>query len=257
MGLEIDIDLNSFQEISEGASQVMIYGFGHCKYMQLIFTLQNHKSAGIDKVFECSIGNNYDLPGYKLNPIYRKTSENRLIHQFKAEPLDKIQDEKTYNEKFCTRVCKTGAVNLIFENFLRKRAGLPIIPFIFLVDITENKYPYNPESFASSSANMKNLVTHSELRRCYKLINEFPDERIRSVATETFKFVEVEIQDKTHFFKTKEPFWANEGWINSWNERKQREKPTIFKEFPWREQLMEAVNNVDKFEETPGLSNGT
>jgi hypothetical protein len=137
----IKLDIDSFREVTHGASQVMVYGFGHCKYIQLINTLQQIEPPIVDKVFECSIGNNYNLPNYTLEDKFRTTSEKRLITQFKAEPLDQL-DDKQYSEKFCTRVCKTGALNLIFENFLRKKQGLPIIPFIIAIDINLNGSEY-------------------------------------------------------------------------------------------------------------------
>lgn len=249
MGLLIDIDLESFGDVSYNASQVMIYGFGHCKYLQLIYTLQNSSASNIKKIFECSIGNSYNLPGYSLPDIYRRTSEKTLIHQFEAEPLDEIIDDKTYNEKFCTRVCKNGAVSLIFDNFLREKAGLQIIPFIFIVDITGNKFPYNPANFSSRSPEMNSLVTHSELRRCYKLINEFPDPRIRKIAAETFRFVKINIEQSSHSFEIKEPFWLESSWKESWEERKKADNSVkFFKKNPWREQLTNAIKQVDEAE---------
>ncbi len=245
----IDLDLDSFRVVTNSASQVMVYGFGHCKYLQLIYTLQKSAPQIVDKVFECSIGNSYDLPNYKLPDEFRTTSEKRLIAQFKAEPLDGIVDDQQWGEKFCTRVCKTGSLNLIFENFLRRNQGLPIIPFIIAIDITDNKFPYNPADFASSDPAVNSLVTHSELRRCYKLANEFPDSRIRAIASETFRFVKIEIQAGVHYLRAIEPFWVQPSWQKAWIERKETVSPAklkFFKEFPWREQLLAAIAEVDK-----------
>ena len=41
MGLLIDLDLESVHSVSNNAPQLLVYGFGHCKYLQIIHTLQN------------------------------------------------------------------------------------------------------------------------------------------------------------------------------------------------------------------------
>ena len=246
MGLFVDLDIESFRKVSSNAEQVMVYGFGHCKYLQLIHTLNVLEQSPVKRVFECSIGNNYDLPNYRLPDHVRTTSEGRLITQFKAEPLDKITDDNLYSEKFCTRVCKTGTINLIFENFLRKQQGLPVIPFIFAIDITNNKFPYHPAGFASQDPKLNGLVTHSEIRRCYKLACEFPDARIREIARETFRFVHVNVVDDKHILELKEPFWLDPGWKKAWEDRKNSPREfKLFKEQPWRAQLLQAIQKDD------------
>lgn len=142
MGLLINLDLPSLSIITHNASQVMVYGFGHCKYLQIIHTLQNTPSS-IDTVFECSIGNSYNFPNYTLEDKYRTTREGRLMRQFQPEPLDEIQDEKFQTEKFCTRVCKAGTIALVYENFLRKKKDyllfhlyLCLISLTILIHIT-------------------------------------------------------------------------------------------------------------------------
>ena len=248
MGLLIDLDIPSLSAISHNASQVMVYGFGHCKYLQIIYTLQNTPST-INTVFECSIGNSYNFPNYSLEDKYRTTSEGRLIHQFQPEPLDKIQDENLQSEKFCTRVCKAGAIDLVYENFLRKKEGLPIIPFIFVLDIANNPYSYNPANFASRDPVNNSLVTHAELRRCYKLANEFPCQMIRDIANEMFKFVKLNIKDDKYYLEQMKPFWLEKSWQDAWKERKRSSNPHrlfVNKSTSWVEQLLDAINKVSE-----------
>ena len=120
MGLLIDLDVDSFQNVSSHSPQVMVYGFGYCKHLQLIYTLHTMQPPIVNKVFECSIGNTYKVPDQLFDDKLRTTIEGRLIKQFVAEPLDNGTDEKLLAKKYCTRVYKTGILNLVFENFLRK-----------------------------------------------------------------------------------------------------------------------------------------
>ena len=245
MGLLIDLDVDSFQNVSSHSPQVMVYGFGYCKHLQLIYTLHTMQPPIVNKVFECSIGNTYKVPDQLFDDKLRTTIEGRLIKQFVAEPLDNGTDEKLLAKKYCTRVYKTGILNLVFENFLRKENGLPIIPLIFTIDINNIKFPYDPASFATDTSS-KNSTTKSEIRRCYKLACEFPDPRIREISKETFRFVQVKIVDNKHYIELKDPFWLEPAWKEAWRSHDSRGcSHKLFKEHSWEEQLLNAIRIED------------
>jgi hypothetical protein len=237
-GPKIKLNYASVSDVCGESNQVMVYGFGHCKYLHLINELAKGKGQ-IKKVFECSIGNDSTLPGLKLDKKYLTTLEGREIQQLKCEePWYDFDDEKIQNEKFCTRSCKTGTIDLVLENYKRILDDLPIIPIIFSVDITDNPFPFDPKRVSSKEPSLNCLVTHSEMRRCYKLVtDENLTDEIREVSLRMIRCIKLNLGADEEYTLTKiEPFWNHPEWECAWKERMET-KSTRIKKHPWRELL--------------------
>src|SRR5579883_2702248 len=140
-GAKFNVD--STLEICKPSRQVVVYGFSHCNYLQVMSAIYRTKS--FDRVYDAKLSD--------YRPEDRTTTENRVI------------------DSFCSgNNFKATLVDIVFENFQRKKLGLPVIPVLFCVDIDNNRYPLTPEFLCKKGPH---YWTNSELRRAYKLCCEF------------------------------------------------------------------------------------
>ncbi len=147
--------------------EAQIYGFKHCKYLEVQDALR--KSILVHD--------------WNFNFVYNQTT---------------IKDSyRSYMNMY-----KCGLVNMVIENYARQKKGLTIIPIIFCINYInscgENIFPLTLENLLSkvkkteSGKLMKDIITHKELLRCYKLCNDKDvNKTIRDVANKSLKFVEV------------------------------------------------------------------
>jgi hypothetical protein len=95
------------------------------------------------------------------------------------------------------RTCKAGITNLLLENYKRVKEGKEIIPALFCMDIVDNEFSPTTKSVTAKDVAQNNLVTHSELRRCYKLCRELENSEhvelreMAEIARQMFKFVKI------------------------------------------------------------------
>ena len=167
---------DSLSKICKGSDQAMIYGWRHCGYYLMSSGIEFDYQGPIKKAYKYAVGDRTDptigevvttLEGRRMNLIDYDTSEKEL-----------------------SRTCKTALANVVLENYKRQKEGLPLIPIIFCIDITNNKQPYSIEKICSKEAKLNGQITHRELRRAYKLCTH-PNPKIRAIALQTFKFTKL------------------------------------------------------------------
>jgi hypothetical protein len=104
----INLDNESVQKLCAPSKQVMVYGFTHCGYGAICKKLGENNPV-VKKLLDCSLGN-YEVPF--------KTIEGRNIEQIRFDMP--IEDTAEANIKICNRMCKTGLVNIVLENYIYK-----------------------------------------------------------------------------------------------------------------------------------------
>ncbi|MCB1116590.1 MAG: hypothetical protein KDK71_08980 [Chlamydiia bacterium] len=181
---------------------VMVYGFADCQYEGVILGLKNHPT--IYKVFDHSLG--YDWYKEDESDDFARRLDGTKIHQISSG----IQNMEDSDDDFaCKMKCKAALVNQVLENYRAVHIeNRDITPILFCIDY-ENKttgetlmHPLTSENILSKTKILQfthqksvlanELVTHSELRRAYRLcFDESIDPEIRSIAQRTFKFIKV------------------------------------------------------------------
>lgn len=246
------------------SEQVMVYGWGHCKYLQVAGSLAESNfpdnPSPFKKIYDCAFGD-----------TRVRTLEGRRIQEMRVD----IPDDDYLKE--LNRRCKSGVTNLVFENFQRREEGLSLIPLLFCIDIDDtgdhpwdkrrnrwdfdgpNPWRTTPELLCEKdrmtvTGQMNDFTTHSELRRCFKLANTFSDPRIRNVANSTFKFVRV-VQNRDtleYRLESVRAPWDHADWDRFWKKRmeigsKQQKASTSIslKRYPWRKELSTAIDRYD------------
>ncbi len=162
---------NLIENICREKSSVMVYGFSHCYYDE-IYRLFEEKGV---KVYDWNFG---------ANGIYRIQKTRAFLFQKKIKYILNGFESDT------KRACKTGLVNIIFENYRRFQEGeKKITPIVFCIDKESNPYKID---ILSKDPSKNTLITYSELRRAYKLCNDPQiDPEIRNIAQKTFRFVKI------------------------------------------------------------------
>ncbi len=124
-----DLDSDSVAKILKGGNQIMVYGFNHCQYMEVCAVVESPKTKlPIKRVFD-----------YYLGKFVGVSEEN--VTTLEGRKMNRLVYEDTSMNYPLARQCKTGIVNLVLENYKRKKEGLPLIPLIFCVDIDGNPKP--------------------------------------------------------------------------------------------------------------------
>ncbi|OGT45038.1 MAG: hypothetical protein A3E83_06010 [Gammaproteobacteria bacterium RIFCSPHIGHO2_12_FULL_41_20] len=180
----------SITQICGDSEKIIVYGFSQCKYEAVAKALQT-----------------------TLTHVYTWSST----------PYAYIRANQ-FAFFTTTYRCKSGITNLVIENVHRKRQGEPIIPLLFCIGYEDSD---DPSSFfqldISSVARSISIdsYTHSELRRCYKLVTETSPE-VQEVARETLKFVKIRKipNSDTYELIRLPPFWEEEKWLSSWQQRR-------------------------------------
>lgn len=234
----------------ENSCQALIYGWDHCKYIQLREALQKSDSP-IKKVFNESLGNNFFYSNSQ-----QETLEGRRIEHVETnpKPIDRAKSNHA-----AMRRCKGAITNLVVENYKRIVEGLPIIPLIFCVDIDNNQHPMNADTITREGRKGSRRVTNSELRRCYKICKELEDSEIVElrivsyVAKLTIKFVKLEQQQNgTYSLTQKAAFWEAADWNQKWRERKSKSASdgsaqlTKTTSYWWTSQILTSIQSYDR-----------
>lgn len=178
--------------IKKETQEIMIFGYGHCKYREIADALKSEESP-IKKVFTEVVGK----PNYNRKSI--TTAEGRLIAQIPLSFQFSSDSPLEMNRKKIGRECKAALVNIVMENCFRKKQGKPLIPVVFCVAAEGSEYSPSIPLFLSPEEELNQLMTHKEVRRAYKLMfdEDLPIE-ISMVAQETFQFTEVTTQGEEH-----------------------------------------------------------
>lgn len=229
-------DLQTTFEICKGSDQVMVYGWQHCGYRDVFdaiyFASQDEmRGSPIKQVYCARLGN----PTNK-----EKTLEGRDLCVLSYAPTKNRRQETG-------RRCKTALTNLVIENAKRLKAGLPVIPLLFCIDIVENQRPLRKENICSKEKFFNDQITHKELRRAYKL-STHENPLIRRAAEETFRFVKVAKNEEIFFLERARAPWTSPKFRELWDARKKlsQSKPKPDK-YDWRKQVEKEIPSPQPF----------
>jgi len=215
------VDLNSYNYCTNEANQVVVYGWSHCLYHFVISALEQGR-VGLKKkniveltdrdirAFDHSIG----YPKIKKGRKCLETLDGRLIEQIAIMP-------ELYEETHA-HLCKAGIANLLLENLKRVYLELPLIPLLFVIDVNKNKHPSSAKTILSRKEHLNDLVTHKELRRCYRLIQlakELDSPKLLEVCEKTFRFIKLEDKKGRFVMKLKAAPWQSKSWDRKWKKR--------------------------------------
>ena len=226
-GASFQLDTSSVQQVVGKSNQVVVYGFEHCEYEAV--------GAFLKRAVEDSIIYEESYPIQKcLNYHSLTTLEGRDF----AYAIPSGEKNATTTHQACRRSCKGFLPNLVIENCTRRSEKLEPISLIFCIDVDGNPYPTTPASMLSKDDKLNPLVTHSELRRAYKLCHDPKlDPEVRSVAQNTFKFVKVAAgKGGLHKLELTDAPWKSKDWEAAWAQRKKESKSKPKAE-DWRQEM--------------------
>lgn len=283
-------DPESVKEIVGDSKCVTVYGFGSCKYLQLTADLATDEHDTILKVYDCACGN-----------IALRGDEREKIRKLDGTCFEQVEielgaaaagaaggggcDEDPLRDT--RRVCKAGLTNIVIENAKRVLENktlpdgkkLPMIPVLFAINITDNPFPApSVELLATKKEDLNGLITHSELRRAYKLTLH-SDPAVREAAIRTFRFIELEklhdkaimseiswnkeCEGKEYFFydvKEIEAPWARaEEFLDNYKKIRGKDPHVASvseKRFDWRVQVTKALDEYRRGLEMAGDHSG-
>ncbi|KTD45833.1 hypothetical protein Lrub_2630 [Legionella rubrilucens] len=208
----MNIDEQSLQAICGESKEVVVYGFGQFKYLELC------------KAINCIAG----MKAYHSDDYVEKN-----------EVMDKRTHYTMYNH------FKYILNDLVLENYKRQLKKEPIIPLLFVVGFAESEYEI-PRIAERSDDEFAKGVTLTELRRCYKLAHEFGKD-LSQTANDTFQFVHLIPSEKGYVLKTVKPFWQDEQWQKLWQQRKattDKKPDSDHKNLFWREKYSGLVDEA-------------
>lgn len=216
----------------KNAKEVMVYGFEHAHY-----------------------GKVHDALLSVFSPM--NTVLDWKEHEWGTTEMKKISEQGKPEKagKGTNRVNKGTLVDLAFENLVRKRRGLPLIPLIFCMHSNTA-----PDSFAPTASSIcsEGRFTNKELRRLYRMIVLFAESplpelrEIASVAKEMIHMARVDIQRDGSFRLVSTDFpWGDPSWKKAWEKRElearntrgavaEEEKQTSW----WRKSLVEEIQRL-------------
>jgi hypothetical protein len=145
--------------------------------------------------------------------------------------------------------CKNAIVNLILENYKRKKEGKPLIPLLYILDIDRNPkgrtYQNLAMNMTSKDPKYNKVVTHRELRRAYKLFSH-ENAVIREIARETFRFARLKnTEEETYALEPIAAPWESTGFAACW-EARQKLSTSKPKQDSWRMQLDRQIARYDR-----------
>ena len=183
------IEQNSFDTVFGETETAMVYGFNHCDYRII-----NHAaSTQLQRVYNSSLGMD-DSEKINVNPEDRQTLRGREIKQVRsgaqeAKELEKKEPTEKNSKRVISRYCKAALTSFLAENLRKAKRGKPLSKLVFCVDKEDNPFSFQAKDIFS---NKENLVTHSEIRRAYKLCHdEGLSEEMRTIAKQSIVFVKV------------------------------------------------------------------
>jgi len=210
----------------------------------MVAELLESKDCFIKKFFDCSVG----LDVYSKTDNASSDMVLKTIEGWKIEQISIISTE-SYPDNFIAAFCKAGLVNIVLENYKRVQLGIPIIPILFIADISNNAFENSVETISSREEFFNNLITNKELRRCYKLCNELGADlqKVEEVARQIIKFVKLKkVTAKKYGLVKIKPFWEQEEWAYFWSQRQANKILEEKKKICWRSELRKII---DKFDE--------
>lgn len=215
----------SIEEISKN-NQLMIYGFQHCKYLEVAAILKKHSFSIL------TFDSRDTLEGSLARIPYTIVSPSSL--------------------------CKAQLVNLVFENYKREKMKKKLIPLIFFVDIENNKYPLTPKEWTSKDPRLNHIVTFQELKRLYKICeftknSDLTEEethklsRVCKAIEQIGKKMVIPVRLNKNSTITILSFpWHNKQFPTYWHTRMQTaSSPSAFK-INWRRELIQKITQFDQ-----------
>ena len=240
---------SSAAKLCKGSEQAMIYGWRHCGYYQVSHVLDGIHDGPLKKTLNYLAGD----PTLAANNDFVTTLEGRNVNLIDYDPT----------ERHLSRKCKAAITDIVLENYKRQKEGLPLIPIIFCIDITDNPQPYSIEKICSKDSKINGQVTHKELRRAYKLCTH-PNPKIRAIALQTFKFAKISVDLKVIVVlenevvvleqipapwaaSTESPEKVSSKFAACWEARKKDSKSTPKpNKYDWSKQLEKQVAHYDR-----------
>lgn len=247
----------SVQNILGESRTAMVYGFASCKYWEVFLALHEHEK--VSRVYNFCLGD--ECREIKVWEAYQRL-DGEWIHQIDSGTFELRNYGSRHEKQGCARRCKTGLVNLVLENYRRVKYGDgQITPIIFCIDYEDeagpNPYPLTSERLLSKTrfaeghdgqyVEMNRLITHSELRRAYKLCHDpRVDTEVRQIAHNTFQFVKVKELEDTYELERLVAPWEQVDFQEELAKRKSyvSEFSPIRKKYDWRLELQRAVDEM-------------
>lgn len=205
------LDLNSALKITGNSKQVVVYGFDHCRFTDVYYTLQ---ACANDKNFQL---NNIGHWAVTYGP------KGNYMHRIQA-----------HNDNVRTK-CKTTLTNIVLENYIRFNTGQIPVPVMFCIDIDGNPHPFSVENMLSKDPKMNAIITHKELRRACKLCHH-SNPGIQQAADKTFKFVKLNKNNGVYSLE-EIPSPCHTSEYNMFLEKRKADAKLQGKNKSWREQL--------------------
>jgi hypothetical protein len=238
----VQLQKDSVEDVCGESSRVLVYGWGHCKYLRVKTLL----SLDFDKkVF--------------LHSFFKH--ERKYLKLFDYRWLVRFSRLKNGQEEFF----KSTLTSFVFENYRlelenrRLNQNRVYIPILFCIDIDNDPYETKKNYLSILTRDLQRYATHSELRRCYKLcygIQNDPElAEIAEVARRSLIFIKLEpMEDKKYKLVKVPAYWENEKYEEDENWKKAYEiwkdtKPRrAINRNPWQEILRtETRNNKHHF----------
>src|SRR5690349_10916639 len=119
--------LASSSKVCNNSQEVMVYGFGKFKYLYIAKHLEklSTKYATSSNMFFQKVHR------YEVGKPYEKNST------LKGD-ISKVEYEDSSHFSNIPRICKSGLVNMVMENYKREQRGEEIIPILFCIDGSNN-----------------------------------------------------------------------------------------------------------------------
>jgi hypothetical protein len=227
------LDLNEFIARCAPNQQAMIYGLKYCGELEIQTWLgEEQEKRRFKDIFNYSVGSNSE---------FHTTFEKRKIDKIKNENNNTLE------------ICKNAQVNIVLENFKRKKIGLPIIPIVYVVDKDDFKLDINKilKRLPKKDKNDCYMnITDAEIRRAFRLcFDPSLPEDIRCLAQKTFIFISLKTNEKDdpvkYTFSIRSAPWNSKVWQNGWKKRVQQPKaPKEYVTTPWRIQVKTIIANT-------------
>lgn len=215
--------------------QAMVYGLFEGKYLEISRWLDTQKNMGFfNDVFDFFLGEECNNEN-EYTTTQHITSDHRVISKINSG-----------SDALSRRACKAALVNMVIENFKRRKEELPTIPIIFSVG-KDDDVKLDIHAIANRASPKSKGMTNSEIRRAYKLcFDPGLSEEIRTIAKESFLFISLTTNDATapveFDFTIIQAPWETSCWETGWAERiKTKSVKADPNPYPWRGQLIEHV----------------
>ena len=246
------VNMNSFKQICPNATQVMVCGWESCHYQQVRQALNIQPGSPIKRVLQYNVDSTIEGRMIGLVPTMYEVLGN--IVDSTTREVVKLEDHRK-----TTRLYKAAMTSLALENYHRMKEGNTPIPLLFCIEASDcpSSGKTSAETILSKVRPLNRLITHSELRRLYKLCTEFEksdDHELRElskVARHMIKFVRLEKQPNgSYTFKEQPLFCDQKDWEDKWAARKCDNAPNLRKERQderptlWRRHISNLIDQI-------------